>query len=208
MPSEPLEAEFVHPPALSEFQEEDLRQLEREGVLHGTQTATKIGSASLQDPEAAFAPGAHMVTFEPGTGEDPREWGRARKWYITITTAFLCMAVALGSSMITGDLQGPVADLNTTQEIVNLTVTCFVIGFGLGPHFFAPLSEVVGRRPIYAISMFFYFIFTLPSALAKNPATLVVARQLAGLAASAPMCNVGGRSDNLIGASSLRSAPT
>lgn len=46
---------------------------------------------------------------------------------------------------------------------------------------------------MYCASMFFYFIFTLPSALAKNAATLVIARQLAGLAASAPMCNVGGR---------------
>ena len=95
--------------------------------------------------------------------------------------------------MYTNSLEGPVTDLNTTQEIVNLTVTCFVIGFGLGPLVFAPLSEVVGRTPVYCVSMFFYFIFTLPSALAKNAATLVVARQIAGLAASAPMCNVGGR---------------
>ncbi|KAJ6531373.1 MFS polyamine transporter [Mycena vulgaris] len=198
MPSEPLEAELIHPSALSEAQEEELRQLELEGPLlplaHDSQTATKVGSApTLHDLEAAFTrDGMHVVVFEPGTGEDPREWGHARKWYITMTTAFLCLAVALGSSMITGDLQNPVKDLNTTQEIVNLTVTCFVIGFGIGPLLFAPLSEVVGRRPIYAISMFFYFIFTLPSALAKNAATLVIARQLAGLAASAPMCNVGG----------------
>ncbi|KAJ7773860.1 MFS polyamine transporter [Mycena metata] len=193
MPSEPIEAEFIHPPALSKLQEEELRQLEREGPYGESATASKVGSLSVQDLEAAFKEaGTHLVTFEPGTGEDPREWGSVRKWYITISTAFLCMAVALGSSMITGDLQGPVKDLNTTQEIINLTVTCFVIGFGLGPLVFAPLSEVVGRRPIYTISMFFYFIFTLPSALTKNAATLVIARQLAGLAASAPMCNVGG----------------
>ncbi|KAJ7708250.1 MFS polyamine transporter [Mycena rosella] len=197
MPSEPLEAELVHPLALSYVQEEELRQLRLEGPLpgpHDSQTATEVGSApNLHALEAAFThDGMHVVGFEPGTGEDPREWGPARKWYITMTTAFLCLAVALGSSMITGDLQGPVKDLNTTQEIINLTVTCFVIGFGIGPLVFAPLSEVVGRRPIYAISMFLYFIFTLPSALAKNAATLVVARQLAGLAASAPMCNVGG----------------
>ncbi|KAF7368751.1 MFS polyamine transporter [Mycena venus] len=196
MPSEPLEAEFIHPPALSELQEEELRQLEREGTLHESETTTQVGSAAasivVKGLEAAVTrDGIHLVTFAPGTGEDPREWSRARKWYITITTAFLCLAVALGSSMITGDLHGPVQDLNTTEEIVNLTVTCFVIGFGLGPLAFAPLSEVVGRRSIYGISMFFYFIFTLPSALAKNAATLVVARQLAGLAASAPMCNVG-----------------
>lgn len=93
----------------------------------------------------------------------------------------------------TFSLAGPRAEFNTTSEIINLTVTCFVIGFGIGPLFFAPLSEVVGRKPIYCISIFFYFIFTLPAALAKNAATLVVSRQIAGLAASAPMCNVGGR---------------
>ncbi|KAH9474932.1 Major facilitator superfamily multidrug transporter NAG4 [Psilocybe cubensis] len=66
------------------------------------------------------------------------------------------------------------------------------MGFGIGLLFMEPLSEVVGRRPIYCVSMFLHFIFTLPSALAKNAATLVVARMIAGLAASAPMCNVGG----------------
>ncbi|KAJ7457263.1 MFS polyamine transporter [Mycena galericulata] len=195
MPSEPLEAEFIHPPALSESQEDELRELALEGPLPSTfwspnATLAKGSSLSLHDIEARD--GMHVVMFEPGAGEDPREWGSARKWYITMTTAFLCLAVSLGSSLITADLKGPVIDLNTTQEIVNLTVTCFVIGFGIGPLVFAPLSEVVGRRPIYVISMFFYFIFTLPSALAKNAATLVISRQLAGLAASAPMCNVGG----------------
>ncbi|CAK5276604.1 unnamed protein product [Mycena citricolor] len=194
MPSEPIEAELAYPAALSRAQEEEFRQLEHEGPLP-SQTATKLGSSShsLGDLEANFMrAGKHVVKFEPGAGEDPREWSLGRKWYVTMTTAFLCLAVALGSSIITGDLQGPVADLHTTQETVNLSVTCFVIGFGVGPLFFAPLSEVIGRTPIYAISMFFYFIFTMPSALAQNAATLVVARQLAGLAASAPMCNVGG----------------
>lgn len=54
------------------------------------------------------------------------------------------------------------------------------------------MSEVVGRKPVYAISMFFYFIFTLPSALAPNTATMLVCRLIAGTAASAPMTNVGG----------------
>ena len=57
----------------------------------------------------------------------------------------------------------------------------------------APLSEVFGRTPIYITSMFLYFIFTLPSALAKKSATLVIGRLLAGISASAPMCNVDGR---------------
>lgn len=40
--------------------------------------------------------------------------------------------------------------------------------------------------------MFFFFWFTLPSCLAKNLATMLAGRMIAGIAASAPMTNVGG----------------
>lgn len=29
-------------------------------------------------------------------------------------------------------MEGPTKDLHAEQEVVNLTVTCFVIGFGIG----------------------------------------------------------------------------
>lgn len=35
---------------------------------------------------------------------------------------------------------------------------------------------MIGRKPVYMISMFFYFIFTLPSALAQNIGTMLVCR--------------------------------
>ncbi|KAK1232772.1 hypothetical protein PQX77_004097 [Marasmius sp. AFHP31] len=191
MPSEPIEAEFIRPPALTPGQEEEFRQLEQEGPL----STSTLGSAatSLKAIEEGYKKeGVKIVSFEPGSGEDPREFPKFKKWYITITTSFLCLAVALGSAIVTGDITGPTKEFGASQEIVNLTVTCFVIGFGVGPLFFAPLSEILGRTPMYIASMFLYFIFTLPSALADNVTTLVVARQIAGLAASAPMCNVGG----------------
>ncbi|KAG6907781.1 hypothetical protein DXG01_007388 [Tephrocybe rancida] len=194
MPSEPIEAEFAYPPILSKAQEEEYRTLDQEGPLslhralsqaskfsrgdleaQDTATNTVVGTTSnekvtVDDLAAQYRKeGVKLVDFEPGAGENPREWSLGRK----------CM-------------EGAVKELNTTQEIVNLTVTCFVIGFGIGPLMFAPLSEVVGRKPIYSVSIFFYFIFTLPSALPQNAATLVVGRQLAGIAASAPMSNVGG----------------
>ncbi|KAF7419550.1 hypothetical protein PC9H_002141 [Pleurotus ostreatus] len=155
--------------------------------------ASAIDKTLEKDVEVASSQRDYtFVTFDKGTGEDPREWSSARKWFVTMAASFLCLAVALGSSIVTGDMEGPVEDLHTTQEIINLSVTCFVIGFGVGPLFFAPLSEVVGRTPMYCVSFFLYFIFTLPGPLAKNAATLIVSRQIAGIAASAPMCNVGG----------------
>ncbi|KAF8898032.1 MFS polyamine transporter [Gymnopilus junonius] len=208
MSSEPIEAEFARPPVLSREQEERFRTLEVERLpsvlsrppthVPGTpDTATEydrtptIGTIDDLTNELKKE-GYKIVEFEKGTGEDPREWSNGKKWYVTVTTASLCLAVALGSSIITGDMQGPTLELHAQQEIINLTVTCFVMGFGIGPLFMAPLSEVFGRKPVYCVSMFMYFIFTLPSMLAHNAATLVVGRMIAGLAASAPMCNVGG----------------
>ncbi|KAF9447352.1 MFS polyamine transporter [Macrolepiota fuliginosa MF-IS2] len=195
MPSEPIEAEFAYPPVLTQAQEEEYRQLEKEGPLSGRTTPTVAGGSpnSLSEVEQARKhEGYIIVQFDKGAGEDPREWSHGRKWVVTLGTAFLCLAVALGSSIITGDMTGPAKELGIKQIVANLTVTCFVIGFGVGPLFLSPLSEIFGRRPIYIVSVFLYFIFTLPSALARNAATLIIARQIAGIAASAPICNMGG----------------
>lgn len=83
MPSEPIEAEFVFPPALSQDQEDEYRQLEREGPLtsNPTATTTVTDTISIHDLEKQYSKeGYHLVEFTPGAGEDPREWSKTRKW--------------------------------------------------------------------------------------------------------------------------------
>lgn len=57
---------------------------------------------------------------------------------------------------------------------------------------FAPLSEVFGRRIIYATTLFVAVIFIIPCAVATNIQTLLVCRALDGIFFSAPMTLVGG----------------
>ncbi|CAE6466974.1 unnamed protein product [Rhizoctonia solani] len=133
-----------------------------------------------------------LVTWDDKDPENPRNLSRFRKWTITLLSSALCLSVALGSSVVTGDIHGPMEEFQVSEEVVNLTVTLFVVGFGIGPLAFAPMSEILGRYPVYCISMGLYFIFTLPSALAPNIGCLIVSRALAGIASSAPMTNVGG----------------
>ncbi|KAJ1308427.1 hypothetical protein OPQ81_004132 [Rhizoctonia solani] len=133
-----------------------------------------------------------LVNWDDKDPENPRNFSRFRKWTITLLSSALCLSVALGSSIVTGDIPGPMQEFQVSEEIVNLTVTLFVVGFGIGPLVFAPMSEILGRYPVYCMSMGLYFIFTLPSALAPNIGCLIVSRALAGIASSAPMTNVGG----------------
>jgi multidrug resistance protein len=62
----------------------------------------------------------------------------------------------------------------------------------LGPMVFAPLSEVVGRRVVYATTLLLALIFIIPCAVAPNIGTLIVCRAIDGIAFSAPMTLVGG----------------
>lgn len=57
---------------------------------------------------------------------------------------------------------------------------------------FAPLSEVFGRRIIYASTLLLAVIFIIPCALAPNIQTLLICRAIDGIAFSAPMTLVGG----------------
>lgn len=57
---------------------------------------------------------------------------------------------------------------------------------------FAPLSEMVGRRMIYASTLLLAVIFIIPCAVAPNIGTLIVCRAIDGIAFSAPMTLVGG----------------
>jgi multidrug resistance protein len=57
---------------------------------------------------------------------------------------------------------------------------------------FAPMSEILGRKPIYVATLVVAVVFIIPCAVSKNITTLLVCRAIDGLAFSAPMTLVGG----------------
>jgi hypothetical protein len=133
-----------------------------------------------------------LVTWKVNDPENPKNWSKAYKWWCTMCVALTCFVVAFNSAVITADIEGVTEEFHVSEEVALLTITLFVVGFGIGPMLFAPLSEILGRRPIYASTLFLAVIFTIPGAVAKNIVTLLVTRAIAGIAFSAPMTLVGG----------------
>ncbi|RAH41749.1 MFS transporter [Aspergillus aculeatinus CBS 121060] len=133
-----------------------------------------------------------LVTFSIDDPENPKNWSKAYKWYCTMVVSFTCFVVAFSSSVITADIEGPSETFGVSREVSLVVVTVFVIGFGVGPMVFAPLSEIVGRRLVYASTLLLAVIFVIPCAVAPNIATLIVCRAIDGIAFSAPMTLVGG----------------
>lgn len=114
-----------------------------------------------------------LVTFTPGDPENPKNWSKAYKWYCTLIVALTCFAVAFNSAVITAGIEGPMRTFGVSEEVSLLAVTLFVVGFGVGPMAFAPLSEIIGRRKIYASTLLIAVIFIIPCA-GKFPQRAVV----------------------------------
>ncbi|KIW16273.1 hypothetical protein PV08_06324 [Exophiala spinifera] len=133
-----------------------------------------------------------LVTFTINDPQNPKNWSKPYKWWCTMVVAFTCFVVAFNSAVITADLEGVMKTFNVSQEVALLTITMFVIGFGVGPLVFAPASELFGRKPVYIITIGVAVIFEIPCAVAQNIGTLLVCRLIDGIAFSAPMTLVGG----------------
>ncbi|KAG5418224.1 NAG4 [Candida metapsilosis] len=137
--------------------------------------------------------GLRIVQWVEDDKGNPKTIGNGRKWTYTLLLGIICFVVALGSAIVTGDLERPAAYFGVSEEVIILaSVTMFVLGFGFGPLVFAPMSEEVGRKPIYAVTLFVALIFIVPCGAAKNIGTLIICRLIDGIAFSAPMTLIGG----------------
>ncbi|MCG9552751.1 multidrug effflux MFS transporter [Vibrio sp. Isolate31] len=76
------------------------------------------------------------------------------------------------------------ADLSVTQLDVQLLVTLFLVGFGLSQLFYGPMSDAVGRRPIFLLGQGVYLVGTVVCIVfSDNMMALEVGRLLQGLGA-------------------------
>ncbi|GAD92048.1 efflux pump antibiotic resistance protein, putative [Paecilomyces variotii No. 5] len=171
-----------------------IRELNENANLEEFTTETRTGN--ILKPVKSNVTGQmeqwKLVTFKIDDPENPKNWSKAMKWYCTMCVAFTCFVVAFASGVITGGLAGPEKTFHVSEEVSLLTITVFVVGFGVGPMVFAPLSEVIGRRWVYGSTLLLAVIFEIPCALAPNIGTLIVCRAIDGIAFSAPMTLVGG----------------
>lgn len=151
----------------------------------------------LQEPKESLekkrtSDDVEFVTFVFNDPENPHNWSRTYKWIVTLIASFLVLAVAYGSAAPTGGLNLIMEKFGVSLEVANLTVAIMVMGFAVGPLIWSPLSEQIGRRPVYIISMSLYVIFNIPCALAPNIGCLLACRFLCGVFSSSGLSLAGG----------------
>ncbi|KAJ5706566.1 hypothetical protein N7488_006367 [Penicillium malachiteum] len=138
-----------------------------------------------------------FITFGVDDHDNPRNWPKWRKWYISIFVSMLNVFTTWCAGSISSGATGIQEAFGVSEEVTTLALSLYVLGYAIGPVLLAPLSEYFGRQPVYVVSWFLLFIFQLPLALAPNIGTILVCRFIAGCAGGAPLTNTGGSISDL-----------
>lgn len=126
---------------------------------------------------------------DPG---NPQNWSSPYKWFITMTVAWMCLVVTFGSSLYTAAIFKFEEEFGASQTLSLAGLTFYLVGLSLGPVSGAPMSEILGRRPVYWLTMPVSMLFVMGVGLAKNMHTILVLRFFCGFFASPVMAIAGG----------------
>ena len=96
-------------------------------------------------------------------------------------------SVVVGMGLITPSITIIKADFNLTSDMVQLTLTVFIIAAGIGQLVFGFLSDRYGRRPILLTGSFLFFASSITSVFSPNILFLLIMRFVQGLGAAACM---------------------
>ncbi|KAK9483564.1 MFS general substrate transporter [Lipomyces starkeyi] len=158
------------------------------------------GCIDLEQVEADF----EVKWDDHNDPANPQNRSKLHRWFIICVVSTGTFCVTYTSSVYTTTYQQIMDEFHCSEEVAMLGLTSFVCGLGLGPALLAPLSEFYGRRPIYLSSLAFFLIWLIPSAVAQNIETMIIARFFNGLAGSAFLSVAGGTVRDLFARNELQ----
>lgn len=86
----------------------------------------------------------------------------------------------------------------TSETIVTLGLTFYLIGLAAGSVVVAPLSETYGRKPVCVISLFIFVLMIIPCGLATSVTELIIVRFISAVAGSVMVSSAPGMVSDLV----------
>ncbi|TFK54035.1 MFS transporter [Heliocybe sulcata] len=145
------------------------------------------------DAEKGWDP--NLVTwYSPDDPENARNWSSAKKAFVTSQLCLLTFSVYIGSSIYSAGSEDLATEFGISQIAATLGLTTFVLGYGVGPMFLSPLSEIpaLGRMWIYIITLAIFVVLQVPTVLCNNLGALLPLRFIAGFIGSPCLATAGG----------------
>ncbi|KAJ7075803.1 MFS polyamine transporter [Mycena belliarum] len=124
---------------------------------------------------------------------NPKNWSRKKKWAATLVVSSFTLISPVSSSMIAPASAQVARQFGITSDVVVALITSiFVLAYAVGPLVLGPLSELFGRNRIIQGSNLWFLAWNLGCGFAQNTGQLLAFRFLAGLGGSAPLATGAG----------------
>lgn len=139
-----------------------------------------------------------VVGYEgPDDPQDPHNWSFAKRVPCTLLIASIGCVVGLASAIDSSAIEPASKEFHVAEVVEACATGVFLIGFGVGALFAGPISETVGRNPVYISTLVLYMIFVMASALSPNIGAQLAFRFIGGCFASTPLTCAGGSISDL-----------
>ena len=159
----------------------------RPNLLRTVTTSSRRSVRKVPRSKRAGLLGRFTILYE---AEEPKDYPRPIKWWITTIIACAAVTAAMGSSIILPALPEIERTFHTTPFVTNLSVAFYMLSMSLFPLWWSSFSETAGRRTVYLTSYILYIIFNSLAAVSSSISMFIVMRVLSG-GASASVQAVG-----------------
>lgn len=131
--------------------------------------------------------GKTLVTFDgPHDPLNPKNWRRGRKWRALIAISGFVLMAPISTTIVAPSLDVIARELSIESGAEkSMVLSIFLLGFGIGPLFISPLSEIFGRTRVLQLFNSVYIAMNTGCGFAQTKIQLIVLRVLAGLFGSA-----------------------
>lgn len=127
--------------------------------------------------------------------ENPQNWSFRKKIIVVTQIYFYTLAVYIGSAIITPSQPYIEEIFHVNAQEASMGLSMYVLGYGIGPLLFSPLSEIpsIGRNPPYMITFGIFVVLSIGTACVDNFSGLIALRFFQGFFGS-PCLATGGAS--------------
>ena len=122
----------------------------------------------------------------------PHNWSVRSRMAATLNIGLISLTVGYSSSIDTAIAQLAADEFGVSVIAENLATSSFLVGLGIGAFFAGPISEAVGRNPVYITTLFLYTISVMACGLAPNFGSQLFFRFMAAVFATTPLTTAGG----------------
>ncbi|KAI9659910.1 MAG: hypothetical protein M1821_001262 [Bathelium mastoideum] len=162
---------------------------------------TMVPSNNSSDEEAPqireeklASPPDNIIDWDgPDDPKNPMNWPMSLRWLQIAIISLLTFTTPLASSMFAPGIGLLDQQFHNRSDVLSaLVLSVYLLGFVFGPFVAAPLSETIGRLPVYHGGNLLFVVFSVACGVSSNLSMLIGFRFLMGTFGCVPVTLGGG----------------